>query len=169
MTGFKTLLGHDLNAESTQRFFYFVTVLTLAAIYVFCRWLVSGRIGKILVAIRDGENRVRFAGYNPVAYKTFVYALSAALAGIAGVLFVLQVGLITPTEMDIAHSINMVLWVALGGRGTLIGALVGALMVNFGQNALSERYPEVWSFLVGAAFSSWCCICRAALSVCGTT
>ncbi len=152
MTDFKTLLGHDLNDVKTQHFFYFLTVVTLALIYLGCRALVSGKVGKLLVAIRDGENRVRFMGYDPVMFKTFVYALSAALAGIAGVLFVLQIGLITPTEMDITHSIRMVLWVALGGRGTLIGAILGALLVNFGENALSEKYPMVWSFLVGAAF-----------------
>ena len=152
MTDFKTLLGYNLNDAKTQHFFYFVTVATLALIYLGCRKLVSGKVGKILVAIRDGENRVRFMGYDPVMFKTFAYAISGALAGIAGVLFVLQVGLITPTEMDITHSIRMVLWVALGGRGTLIGAILGALLVNFGENKLSEQYPAVWQFFVGALF-----------------
>jgi urea transport system permease protein len=152
MTNFKTIFGYDINDGATQKFFYFLSAALLIGTYLLCRWFVQGRAGKILVAIRDGENRVRFTGYNPVAYKTFVYAFSAGLAGLAGALFVLQVGLITPTEMDIAHSVQMVLWVALGGRGTLVGAVLGTLMVNFGGNALSESYPAIWSLLMGAAF-----------------
>ncbi|HEX8235349.1 MAG TPA: urea ABC transporter permease subunit UrtC [Abditibacteriaceae bacterium] len=152
ITNFKTIFGHDINDSATQRAFYFLTVATLALTYVLCRWLVHGRFGKLLLAIRDAENRVRFTGYDPVGFKVFVYAISAALAGLAGVLFVLQVGLITPTEMDVPHSIRMVLWVALGGRATLIGPILGTLLVNFGENALSESYPAMWSLMMGVAF-----------------
>jgi urea transport system permease protein len=152
MTNFKTLWGYDLNSTSVQHVFFWISACVLAATYVLSRALVNGRFGRILQAIRDGENRVRFTGYDPAAYKTFVYSLSAGLAGLAGVLFVLQVGLITPTEMDIMHSVQMVLWVAIGGRGTLSGAILGALLVNAGQNALSEQFPEVWSYFIGAAF-----------------
>ena len=152
MTNFKTLLGQDLNSTRVQHGLFWISVLALAATYIGARVLVNGRFGKILQAIRDGENRVRFTGYDPAAYKTFVYALSAGVAGLAGMLFVLQVGLITPTEMDISHSVQMVLWVAIGGRATLSGAILGALLVNIGQNSLSEQFPEIWSYFIGAAF-----------------
>ncbi len=152
MTNFKTLWGLDLNSTRVQHGLFWISALALASTYLGARALVSSRFGKILQAVRDGENRVRFTGYDPAAYKTFVYALSAGLAGLAGMLFVLQVGLITPTEMDISHSVQMVLWVAIGGRATLTGAILGAILVNAGQNALSEQFPEVWSFFIGAAF-----------------
>lgn len=152
MTNYKTFLGLDLNATSVAHGLYWLTVVVLFAAYFGCRALINGKIGKILVAIRDGENRARFIGYNPVAYQTFVYALSAALAGLAGMLFVLQEGLIEPKSMSILMSINMVLWVAIGGRATLIGAIIGTLVVNSGASLLSEKYPEIWSYFLGAAF-----------------
>jgi urea transport system permease protein len=152
MTGFKTLFGYDLNAVSTQQFLFSLSAVSLGAIYFLSRGLVNSRVGKILIAIRDGENRVRFTGYDPTAYKTFIYTVSAAFAGLAGMLFVLQVGLITPTEMDIAHSIKMVLWVALGGRATLSGAVIGAIVVNGAENWMSETWPATWSSVMGAAF-----------------
>jgi urea transport system permease protein len=152
MTNFKTLWGLDLNSSGVQRGLFWISAFALLATYLGARALVNGRFGRILQAIRDGENRVRFAGYDPAAYKTFVYALSAGIAGLAGALFVLQVGLVTPTEMDISHSVQMVLWVAIGGRATLVGAILGALLVNLGQNALSEQFPTVWSYFIGAAF-----------------
>jgi urea transport system permease protein len=152
MTNFKTFLGIDLNSKAATYGFYWLTVAVLVLVYFGCRALINGKIGKILIAIRDGENRARFIGYNPVAYQTFVYALSAALAGLAGMLFVFQEGLITPVKMDILMSVKMVLWVAIGGRATLIGAIVGAILVNTGENLLSERYPETWSYLLGITF-----------------
>ncbi|HEX8833310.1 MAG TPA: urea ABC transporter permease subunit UrtC [Abditibacteriaceae bacterium] len=152
LTDFQTIFGHDINADSTRRGFYFATVIALALTYLFCRYIVGGRFGKVLVAIRDGENRVRFTGYNPVAYKVFIYAVSAGLAGLAGVLFVLQVGIIAPAQMGIIPSIQIVLWVAIGGRGTLVGAVLGALLVNSAENAFSESYPATWSYLMGGMF-----------------
>jgi urea transport system permease protein len=152
MTNFKTLFGVDLNSTATSRFLYWLTVVALVAVYFGCRALINGKVGKILVAIRDGENRARFTGYNPVVYQTFVYAFSAGLAGLAGMLFVLQEGLVTPKSMGILFSIQMVLWVALGGRATLIGAVVGALLVNTGTNLLSEKYPESWTYFLGFSF-----------------
>ncbi len=152
MTNFKTLWGFDLNSTSVQHGLFWISAVILALAYLGARFLVGSRFGRILQAVRDGENRVRFTGYDPAAYKTFVYALSAGLAGLAGMLFVLQVGLITPTEMDISHSVQMVLWVAIGGRATLAGAILGAIVVNAGQNALSEQFPAVWSYFIGAAF-----------------
>jgi urea transport system permease protein len=106
----------------------------------------------MLVAIRDDETRVRFSGYNPTGYKVFVFAVSAALAGIAGSLYTVQSGIITPKQMDIAFSIEMVIWVAVGGRATLIGAVIGALIVNFARTLLSEQYPAFWLFFQGALF-----------------
>jgi urea transport system permease protein len=152
MTNFKTIFGHDLNSSATQHVLFSLSAIALAGIYLLSRGLVNSKLGKILVAIRDGENRVRFTGYDPTAYKTFIYAVSAGFAGLAGMLFVLQVGLITPTEMDITHSVKMVLWVALGGRATLIGAVLGAIVVNGAENWLSETWPATWSYMMGAAF-----------------
>lgn len=152
MTNFKTFLGIDLNSITATRGFYWLTVIMLFVVYFGCRALINGKVGKVLIAIREGENRARFIGYNPVAYQTFVYALSAFLAGLAGMLFVLQEGLITPVKMDILMSIKMVLWVAIGGRATLIGAIIGALLVNGGENLLSEKYPETWSYILGFSF-----------------
>ncbi len=106
--------------------------------FLFSRWLTGSRFGRVLVAIRDSENRVRFLGFNPTAYKVFVYSLSAAFAGIAGAMFVLQVGLISPTMMGIIPSIEMVLWVAVGGRSSLIGAIIGAIVTNGAKSFLAK-------------------------------
>lgn len=152
ITNFKTVFGFSLASPAVQVFFYYLTLVFLVAVYSFCRKLVAGRTGKILVAIRDGENRVRFTGYNPTVYKVFVYALSAGLAGLAGVLFVLQVGIISPAMMGILPSIEMVLWVALGGRGTLTGAVVGAVLTNAAKSFFSESFPDVWLYFLGALF-----------------
>ncbi|MEG4806493.1 urea ABC transporter permease subunit UrtC [Microcoleus sp. F8-D3] len=152
LTDFKTLFGATVNDRDTQYVFYILTVLFLAATYALCRWLTSGRFGRLLVAIRDDEIRLRFSGYNPTGYKVLVFAISAGLAGIAGALFTVQTGIISPKAMDIAFSIEMVIWVAVGGRATLSGAILGALLVNFGKSFLSEQFPEVWLFFQGALF-----------------
>ena len=130
----------------------FRSILFLVATYALCRWLTSGRFGRLLLAIRDDEVRLRFSGYNPTGYKVLVFAISAGLAGIAGALFTVQTGIISPKAMDIAFSIEMVIWVAVGGRATLSGAILGALLVNFGKSFLSEQFPEVWLFFQGALF-----------------
>jgi urea transport system permease protein len=109
-------------------------------------------MGNILTAIRDGENRVRFIGYNPVTYKVFIYCVSAGLAGLAGVLFVLQEGIISPAQMGIVPSIEMVLWVAIGGRATIGGAVLGALITNAAKTTFSEAYPAWWPIMLGAMF-----------------
>jgi urea transport system permease protein len=152
LTDFKTLFGAAVTARDTQYIFYILTVLFLAATYALCRWLTSARFGRLLVAIRDDEVRLRFSGYNPTGYKVLVFAISAGLAGIAGALFTVQTGIISPKAMDIAFSIEMVIWVAVGGRATLSGAILGALLVNFGKSFLSEQFPEVWLFFQGALF-----------------
>jgi urea transport system permease protein len=147
-----TLFGESVGAAPLQRTFYLLTVLFLVLVYVLCRWLTSGRFGRMLIAIRDDESRVRFSGYNPTSYKVLVFAVSGGIAGIAGALYTVQSGIIAPQAMDIAFSIEMVIWVAVGGRATLIGAILGALVVNFARIYLSEEYPQVWLFFQGALF-----------------
>ncbi len=152
LTDFQTFFGVQVSAPSTQFVFYVVTVLLVVVAYAFCRWLTSGRFGRLLVAIRDDESRVRFSGYDPTGFKVLVFAVSGALAGIAGAMFTLQTGIISPKAMDIAFSIEMVIWVAVGGRASLVGAILGALLVNFAKSLLSEQFPEVWLFLQGGLF-----------------
>jgi urea transport system permease protein len=144
--------GMAVNSTAAQITFYELTILVLLLTYALCRWLTSGRLGRVLVAIRDDETRVRFTGYDPTEFKTVVFALSGAIAGIAGALYAPQTGIITPNAMEVAFSIEMVIWVAVGGRGTLIGAIIGALVVNFAQTFLSEQFAEVWLFFQGALF-----------------
>lgn len=151
-TDTSTFFGIQVSDPRIQTTFYVLSILFLVGAYFLCRWLTSGRLGRVLVAIRDDETRVRFSGYNPTGYKVFVFAISAALAGIAGALYTVQSGIITPKAMDVAFSIEMVIWVALGGRATLIGAILGALVVNFARTLLSEKFPEFWLFFQGALF-----------------
>lgn len=152
LTDFKTIFGAIVNDRDTQYIFYILTILFLGATYGLCRWLTTGRFGRLLIAIRDDEIRLRFSGYNPTGFKVLVFAISAAMAGIAGALYTVQTGIISPKAMDIAFSIEMVIWVAVGGRATLSGALLGTLLVNFGKSFLSEQFPEVWLFFQGALF-----------------
>ncbi len=146
------LFGVQVSDIKIQTTFYICTVLLLLGGYALCRWLTSGRLGRLLVAIRDDEPRLRFSGYDPTGYKVFVFAISAGLAGIAGALYTVQSGIITPKAMDVAFSIEMVIWVAVGGRATLVGAIAGALIVNFAKTFLSEQFPGFWLFFQGALF-----------------
>lgn len=152
LTNYKTLLGADVNAPQTQFVFYTLTILFLIAAYSLCRWLTRGRFGNLLIAIRDDESRVRFTGYNPTSFKVLVFAISAGLAGLAGAMYTLQTGIISPKAMDIAFSIEMVIWVAVGGRASLVGAILGTLVVNFAKSLLSEKFPEIWLFFQGGLF-----------------
>ncbi len=152
LTDFQTLFGARITAPETQRVFYILTIVCLVLTYALCRWLTSGRFGRLLVAIRDDEPRVRFTGYNPTGFKVFVFAISAALAGIAGALYTPQTGIISPKAMDIAFSIEMVIWVAVGGRASLVGAVLGTLIVNFAKSLLSEKFPQIWLFFQGGLF-----------------
>ncbi|MCB8758821.1 urea ABC transporter permease subunit UrtC [Planktothrix agardhii] len=146
------IFGFVVGSAPVQLAFYEITILFLIATYLICRWLTSGRFGNLLIAIRDDEFRLRFSGYNPTWFKVLVFAISGALAGIAGALYTVQTGIITPNAMDVAFSIEMVIWVAVGGRGSLIGAILGTLLVRLGRTVLSEQFPEVWLFFQGALF-----------------
>lgn len=152
ITDAKTIFGHPLADNSTKIALYYVALLLLVAAFLFCHFLVKRRTGRVLVAIRDGENRVRYSGYNPTSYKVMVYCISALLAGVAGAIYFPQVGIISPTEMGITPSIEMVIWVAIGGKGTLIGAVIGALLVNALKSGISDSFPAVWSYFIGFAF-----------------
>jgi len=151
-TSTQTIFGVEAGSDPAQVAFYQVTILLLILTYCLCRWLTSGRFGRLLVAIRDDEVRVRFSGYNPTWFKVVVFAISGGIAGVAGALYTVQTGIITPSIMEVAFSIEMVIWVAVGGRGTLIGAIIGTLLVSFGRSLLSEQFPEVWLFFQGALF-----------------
>jgi urea transport system permease protein len=152
LTDFKQILGFRLSEPGTQRFLYVLTVLALGGAYFLCRWIIQSRTGKVLVAIRDSEQRVLFSGYSPSTYKLFVFVVSAGLAGLAGMLYVPQVGIITPAQIGVLPSLEMVIWVAVGGRGTLVGAIIGAVGVNFARSILTNYFPELWPFFLGGLF-----------------
>ena len=149
LTNFSSILGASLSAPGTKMALYYVTLAVLVALFALCFVLVHRRVGKALVAIRDSENRLRFTGYNTAFFKVFVYALSAAIAGIAGALYVSQVGIITPDDVAVSPSIEMIVWVAIGGRGTLVGPILGALLVNGIKTFASESFPDLWSYGLG--------------------
>ena len=152
MTDFKDILGLPIGRDSTTVGLMLVTALVLAGAYVASRALVGSRYGKVLVAVRDAESRTRFLGYRPEHYKLVVCVFSAVLAGIAGALYVPQVGIINPSEFAPANSIEAVIWVAVGGRGTLSGAILGAVLVNLGKTWLTGALPEIWLFALGGLF-----------------
>src|SRR6267142_600183 len=152
LADFKTIFGFPLNQPSTQRGLYAVTAATLVVAYLLCRRITGSRAGKVLVAIRDSETRVLFSGYSPARYKLFVFVVSAVLAGIAGALYAPQVGIVTPAKIGVLPSIEMVVWVAAGGRGTLVGAVAGAFGVNWMQSWLTTSYPDVWLIFLGGLF-----------------
>lgn len=152
LTGYGELLGFSLKDPSTKTALYLVTVAILILAFFLCRYVVQSRFGKVLRAIRDGENRTRFLGYDPARYQMAAFSFSAALAGLAGMLFVLHVGIISPSMMAIVPSVEMVLWVAIGGRGTLVGAIVGAVVMTQAKSELSESFPDFWLFFLGALF-----------------
>jgi urea transport system permease protein len=152
LTDFKHVAGFSLHAQTTKVGLFVLSALALLAGYLVCRAVVTSRLGKVLVAVRDREARVRFLGYSPLRYKLFVWVLSAALCGLAGALYVPQVGIINPSELHPAVGIEIAIWVAVGGRGTLVGAIVGALVVNGGKSWLTGAYPESWLFVLGGLF-----------------
>jgi urea transport system permease protein len=129
-----------------------ITGTTLIATLLLARYLVQSKFGRVLTAIRDAESRVMFSGYNPLWYKLFIWTLSAVICGIAGALYVPQVGIINPSEMSPANSIEIAIWVAVGGRGTLVGALLGAGIVNGAKSWFTVAFPEYWLFFLGLLF-----------------
>ena len=152
ITNYATMFGFALNSPTIQIVLYYVTLSVLTAAYLLCSWVIASRFGRLLVAMRDDENRVRFSGYNPAILKTLVFSLSAGLAGIAGALFAPQVGIISPTMMGIVPSIEVAIWVAVGGRGVLMGAVLGAIVVNGAKSGLSESFPAIWQYFLGLVF-----------------
>ena len=152
LTDFKDILGFPVQAAGTRATLFALSALALAGGYLLCRWVVTSKLGKVLVAIRDAESRTRFLGYRVERYKLAVFTLSAMLAGLAGALYVPQVGIINPGEFAPANSIEIVIWVAVGGRGTLAGAALGAVIVNAGKTWFTGAIPELWLFALGALF-----------------
>jgi len=152
LTDFKDILGFDLSLATTKVGLYVASVVALALIYLICRAVVTSKLGRVLIAVRDAESRVRFLGYSVTNAKLFVFTLSAVLAGIAGALFVPQVGIINPGEFAPAKSIEVAIWVAVGGRGSLFGAIIGAFAVNGAKTYLTGAAPEIWLFFLGGLF-----------------
>ena len=152
ITEFTKLFGLPFSKITTKYFWYYVALAFLILTYAVFSWILRTKCGRVLVAVRDGENRTRFSGYQVANYKTFVYSLSALFTGIAGALFVPFSGIISPSEMSISNSIDMAIWVAVGGRGNLIGAVIGALVVNITKTLVSESFPEIWSYFIGSIF-----------------
>jgi len=151
-TDFKEILGFDLHADSTRVALLVITAGVLAAGYLACRAIVDSRAGRLFRAIRDAESRARFLGYRVESYKVWIFAFSAVLAGIAGALYVPQVGIINPSEFSPLNSIEAVIWVAIGGRGTLYGAAAGAVLVNYAKTYFTGALPEVWLYALGTLF-----------------
>lgn len=152
LTDFKRILGFSLQEPSTRIGLYVISILALAGTYLLCRFIVTSRLGRVLTAIRDAEGRVLFSGYDTLQFKLFVWTISAILCGIAGALYTPQVGIINPSEMQPSNSIEMAIWVAVGGRGTLLGAMGGAWLVNGIKSYFTVAAPETWLYVLGGMF-----------------
>ena len=152
LTDFKDILGKDISSKETRAVFYICSAVMLILSYLICRFIVSSKIGNILIGIRDRETRMRFLGYNTTVFKIIIFTFSAVLAGIAGALYVPQVGIINPGEFSPIKSIEIVVWVALGGRGFLYGAIIGAIVVNVLKSYLTIISPEIWIIFLGLIF-----------------
>jgi urea transport system permease protein len=152
LTDFKDLLGFDLQSHGMRATLFAVSAIALAACFLVARYITQSKLGRVLVGIRDAESRTRFLGYPVEKYKLFVFTVSAVMAGIAGALYVPQVGIINPSEFAPANSIEIVVWVALGGRGTLVGAAAGAILVNFAKTYFTGALPEIWLYALGGLF-----------------
>ena len=152
MTDLKTMLGWDTRTDSAKYILYYVCVGLLIASILLCRWIQTSKLGTLLLAMRDKEDRVRFSGYDVANFKVFTFCLAAALSGIGGALFSLQVGFMSPSFVGIVPSIEMVIYAAVGGRLSLVGAVYGALLVNAGKTLFSESFPDLWLFLMAALF-----------------
>ena len=152
MTDLKTMLGWDIRTDSAKYILYFVCVALLIGSVLLCLWVQKGKVGTLLLAMRDKEDRVRFSGYDVSMFKVFVFCLAAAISGIGGAMFALQVGFMSPSFVGIVPSIEMVIFAAVGGRMSLVGAVYGALLVNFGKTYFSETFPDLWMFCMAGLF-----------------
>jgi urea transport system permease protein len=152
LTDFKDILGFDLHTPATRSGLYIASVIALGLGYLACRFITRSKLGRLLLALRDAESRVRFLGYSVDQAKLFAFCVSAVLAGVAGALYVPQVGIINPSEFSPGNSIEIAIWVAVGGRGTLLGAIIGAVVVNFLKTWLTGSMPEAWLFVLGGLF-----------------
>nr|WP_315243522.1 urea ABC transporter permease subunit UrtC [uncultured Albidiferax sp.] len=151
-TDFKRILGMPMATPSMRMVLFVLTGLTLLGFFLFAKWLVGSKYGRVLQAIRDAETRVMFSGYSPLGYKLSIWVISAVMCGVAGALYVTQVGIINPSEMSPANSIEIAVWAAVGGRATLIGPILGAFIVNGAKSWLTVAYPEFWLYFLGALF-----------------
>ena len=151
-TDFKRILGLPITTPGTRMLLFAATGLVLILTLLLARWIVTSKFGRVLTAIRDAETRVAFCGYDTVNYKLAIFVLSAVICGVAGALYVPQVGIINPGEMSPANSIEIAIWVAVGGRGTLVGAILGAGLVNFGKSFFTQWFPEYWLYALGLIF-----------------
>jgi urea transport system permease protein len=152
MTDLKTVLGWDTRTDHAKYILYYLCVALLLASILLCRWIQTGKAGTLLLAMRDKEDRVRFSGYDVANFRIFVFCLAAALSGIGGALFSLQVGFMSPSFVGIVPSVEMVIFAAVGGRMSLVGAVYGTLLVNAGKTFFSESFPDLWLFLMAALF-----------------
>ncbi|CAM4120045.1 urea ABC transporter permease subunit UrtC [Bordetella tumbae] len=152
ITDLKTLLGWDIRSDSARVLLYFVNGVLLFGCILFGKFLLSSKLGKLLMAMRDKEERVRFSGYDVANFKVFIFVVAAIFSSIGGAMFTLQVGFMSPSFVGIVPSIEMVIFAAVGGRLSLLGAVYGTLIVNFGKSYFSETFPEVWLFLMGGLF-----------------
>jgi urea transport system permease protein len=151
-TDFKRILGYSISAPSTRVTLFVITFLVLVGSFILCRALVVSKMGRVITAVRDAESRLMFCGYNPLGFKLFIWVLSAILCAIAGALFVPQVGIINPGEMSPTNSIEMAIWVAVGGRGTLLGPIIGAFAVSGAKSFFTANFAEYWLFFLGLMF-----------------
>ena len=152
LTDFKDILGYNIQSDSVRAVLLLASGLSLMGAFLLCRWIMNSKLGRVVTAIRDQESRVRFLGYRVEMFKLWIFVFAAMLAGVAGALYVPQVGIINPSEFSPLNSLEIVIWVAMGGRGTLYGAIIGAVLVNFGKTVLTGLMPEVWLFTLGAVF-----------------
>jgi urea transport system permease protein len=152
LTDFKDIMGFDLQSDATRVVLFGLSALALALGYFACRYIVNSKLGRVVIAVRDAEDRARFIGYKVERFKLWIFVFSAVLAGIAGALYVPQIGIINPGEFSPLNSIEFVIWVAVGGRGTLYGAIIGAFLVNYAKTEFTTIMPEAWLFVLGAIF-----------------
>lgn len=152
ITDLRTLCGWDIRSENAQYILYFLCVVLLFTVALGAKYIINTRLGRVLVAIRDREDRVRFSGYDVAMIRAFIYSFAAMISGLGGALFVLQVGFMSPSIIGIVPSIEMVIFTAVGGRLSVLGAILGCLIVNFGKTTFSEAYPDLWLYLMGGTF-----------------